>query len=100
MSLGTEKDWTEKEKLIARIISWGIIISVIITIVGGIWFGLELLLSGSEPSLAWFLALDWPYQVLIIGGLIVGILIGIIVFSLFIKKGQRFILNLLFKIEE
>jgi hypothetical protein len=96
----TEREWTYREKLVARVISWGIMISIVVIIVGSVWFGLELLISGTEPSLAWFFDLDWAFKVLIVGGLIVGILLGIIVFSVFIRKGQRFILNLLFKIDE
>ncbi len=95
-----DKEWTSKEKIIAKVISWGVILSVVVIIVGGMWFAMELLFSASEPSLSWFFLLDWPFQVLIIGGLILGVLLGIIVFSIFIRKGQRFILNLLFKIEE
>ncbi|MHA1278033.1 MAG: hypothetical protein ACTSQI_01595 [Candidatus Helarchaeota archaeon] len=95
-----EREWTYKEKLIARIISWGIISSIVLIIVGLIWFGLELLISGSEPNFTWFFTLDWAWRVLIIGAMIVGILVGIIIFSVFIRKGQRFILRLLFKIEE
>ena len=97
-----EKEWTEKEKLLARAISWGIIISVVLMIFGAVWTAADLLISYSQPSSTWdwFLGLDIAYQILMIGGLIVGALIGLIVFSIFIRKGQRFILNLLFKIEE
>ncbi|NVM56417.1 MAG: hypothetical protein HWN66_22150 [Candidatus Helarchaeota archaeon] len=95
-----EKEWTYKEKLIARIISWGIIISVVVIIVGSAWTGLEMVFSVSEPSMSWFFDLSLSYQIMIVGGLVVGILVGIILVSAFIRKGQRFILNLLFKIEE
>ncbi|TFG05550.1 MAG: hypothetical protein EU536_01550 [Promethearchaeota archaeon] len=96
-----EKNWTDKERLLARFISWGIIISVVLLICGGIWTTLEILIAPSSSSIgAWFLAQDWTIKVLIIGALIVGVLLGLIVFSVFIRKGQRFILNLLFKIEE
>jgi len=99
-----EQDWTSKEKIIARFISWGIIISVTIVIIGGIWTIIELLINPNPASqyalIIWFSGLDWWYQVLIIGALIVGIILGIIVFSIFLKRGQRFLLNLLFKIRQ
>ncbi len=99
--MDTEKEWTNAEKLIARVISWGIIISVVVVIVGSAWTALEIFVAPSGSSLSgWFAALGWEMQILIIGGLIVGVVIGIIIFSMFIRKGQRFILNLLFKIEE
>ena len=99
--MAADKEWTDKEKLLARIISWGIIISVVIMIFGAIWTVADLIISLSQPSStwAWFTGLEIAYQILIIGGLLVGALIGIIIFSIFIRKGQRFILDLLFKIE-
>ena len=100
-----DQEWTSSEKLIARVVSWGIIISITIVIFGGIWTILELLINISSPEtgfelLDWFINLDWYYQWLIIGVLIVGVIIGIIGFSLFLKRGQRFMLNLLFKINQ
>ena len=93
-------DWTGREKLIARVISWGIMVSIVIIITGGIWTAIELLINPSLPDFLWFTELEWTYQVLVIGGIIVGVVVGIIVFSIFIRRGQRFILNLLFKIED
>ncbi|NVM31157.1 MAG: hypothetical protein HWN65_20130 [Candidatus Helarchaeota archaeon] len=94
-------DWTGREKLIARVISWGIMISIVIIITGGIWTVIELLIYPTSPDFEWFINLgDWTYQVLVIGGILVGVVVGIIVFSIFIRRGQRFILNLLFKIED
>jgi len=96
-----EKEWTNVEKLIARVISWGIIISVVVVIVGSAWTALEIFVAPSGSSLSgWFTGLGWEMQTLIIGGLIVGAVIGVIIFSMFIRKGQRFILNLLFKIQD
>jgi hypothetical protein len=100
-----DREWTSKEKLIARIISWGIIISVAIIIVGGLWTAFEFIInfssSGSELEiLDWFISLDWMYKALVIGSLIVGAILGIIGFSIFLKRGQRFLLNLLFKIKQ
>ena len=99
-----EQEWTSNEKLIARIISWGIIISVTIIIVGGIYTILELLISLASPGsgseiIQWFLALEWWYQVLVFGILIVGVIVGMIAFSIFLKRGQKFLLNLFFKIK-
>jgi hypothetical protein len=102
--LQDEQEWTAAEKLIARFISWGIILSVTIIIVGGIYTLLEFLISYANPSsgkiIQWFLGLDWWYQVLVIGALIIGIILGMIGFSIFLKRGQRFLLNLLFKIKQ
>jgi len=103
--VGNEQVWTPQEEMIARIISWGIIISIAIMIVGGIWTVLEFIINFSEPSsqfalIDWFIGLEWTFKILIIGGLIIGIFIGVIAFSLFIRKGQKFLLNLLFKIKE
>ena len=100
-----DQEWTSSEKFIARFISWGIIISITIVIFGGLWTILELLINISNPEtgfelLDWFIALDWVYQVLIIGALIVGVILGMIGFSLFLKRGQKFLLNLLFKINQ
>lgn len=100
-----DQEWTSSEKLIARIISWGIIISITIVIFGGLWTILELLINITNPAtgfelLDWFIALDWYYQLLIFGGLIVGVIFGMIAFSLFLKRGQKFLLNLLFKINQ
>ena len=102
--MGQEREWTSKEKLIARFISWGIIGSVAIVIVGGIWTAIELIINisstGSELEiLDWFIDLDWIYQMLVIGVLIVAVILGMIGFSLFLKRGQRFLLHLLFKID-
>lgn len=98
--MGIDEDWTAREKLIARFISWGIIISVVLLMLGSGWTALEMFASPSDSDLGtWFITQGWQMQVLIVGGLIVGVLIGIFVFSIFIRKGQRFILNLLFKIE-
>jgi len=102
--MGQDRDWTSKEKFIARFISWGIIFSVLIIIVGGIWTLLELIINlsstGSELEiLDWFIDLDWVYQMLVIGGLIVGVILGVIGFSIFLKRGQKFLLHLLFKID-
>lgn len=99
--MGVNEEWTSKEKFIARIISWGIIIAVVLIIAGGSWTAIEYFINPSGSGLlAWITGQAWEIQVLIIGGLIVGILVGIFVFSIFIRKGQRFILDLLFKIEE
>ncbi|MDD1776593.1 MAG: hypothetical protein LUQ65_00365 [Candidatus Helarchaeota archaeon] len=100
-----EQEWTSKEKFIARFISWGIIISVSIVILGGLWTALELVIYFSNPGtgleiIDWFIALDWVYKLLIIGGLIVGAILGMIGFSIFLKRGQKFLLNLLFKIKQ
>lgn len=96
-----KQEWTNKERLIAKFISWGIIISVVVVIVGSVWTSLEIFVAPSGSSLSdWFISLGWEMQILIIGGLIVGAVVGIIVFSMFLRKGQRFILNLLFKIED
>lgn len=104
------EEWTSKEKFIARLLSWGIIVSITIVIVGGIYTMLEFLISFSSPSspsqiIDWFLGLSsmpngWVYQVLVFGVLIIGVILGMIGFSLFLKRGQRFLLNLLFKINE
>lgn len=96
-----EEEWTEKERLLARFISWGIIIAVILIMIGSGWTAIELGAAPSGSSLgSWFNSLGWEMQFFIFGGLIVGALVGIFVFSIFIRKGQKFILNLLFKIEE
>ena len=99
-----DRDWTSKEKFIASFISWGIIISVSIIIFGGLWTILELLINLSNPSsgyeiIDWFIGLDWVYKVLVIGALLVGVILGMIGFSIFLKRGQKFLLNLLFKIK-
>ena len=97
----TSKEWTDNEKLIARFIRWGIILSVVLIIVGGSWTAIELLLNPSASSFgAWFMAQDWTIQVLVIGALIVGVLVAVVLFSIFIRRGQKFLLNLLFKIED
>ena len=99
--MSVKEDWTQTEIWIARIISWGIIISVVLIIIGGAYTILEIFISPSGSSLStWFFDQAWEIQTLIIGGLIVGVLVGIVIFSIFIRKGQRFILNWLFKIEE
>jgi len=95
------EEWSDNERLIARFISWGIILSVVLIMIGGLWTVLEILITPSSSSIGdWFMVQDWTIQILIIGGLIVGILIGVIIFSVFIRKGQRYLLRLLFKIEE
>ena len=99
--MAVNEEWTTKEKLIARIISWGIIVGVVCVIGGGTWTAIEYFVDPSGAGLmAWIATQAWEVQILIIGALIVGILVGVFVFSIFIRKGQRFILNLLFKIEE
>jgi hypothetical protein len=99
-----EQEWTAREKLIARFISWGIIFSVTIIIVGGIWTTLEFIISyvnpGSGEIIQWFIDLDWAFQILVFGALIVGVILGMIGFSIFLKRGQKFLLNLLFKIKQ
>ncbi len=103
--MGNEREWTEREKLVASILSWGIILSIAIIIIGGMWTALEFIINFGETEsqfaiIDWFINQDWLTKTLIIGGLIMGTFIGVILFSIFIRKGQRFILRLLFKIDE
>jgi hypothetical protein len=98
--MGNESSWSEKEKLIARLISWGIIVSVVVIITGGIWTFVEFIAQLFQPSLSWFSSLDWPFQILVIGALIIGLIVGIVGFNIFVRRGQRFILHLLFKIND
>ena len=99
-NMGNEPSWSEKEKLVTRIISWGIIISIVVIITGGLWTFVEFIAQLFQPSGTWFNSLDWPFQVLIIGALVVGLILGIVGFNVFVRRGQRFILNLLFKIRD
>ena len=94
--------WTPRGKKVAKLISYGIMIAIVITLVGAIWSGIEVAIgvSGSATNfISWFLEQYWTYQVLIVGGLILGLFFGIIGFQIFIKKGQRFILKHIFKLD-
>ncbi|MFX1297135.1 MAG: hypothetical protein ACFFD2_20065 [Promethearchaeota archaeon] len=100
--MANKAEWTPRGKKVAKFLSYGIIISLVIVIIGSLWSCIDVILDLSESStdfLTWFLEQYWTYQVLIIGGLIIVIFIGIIGFSIFIRKGQRFIYKHIFKLE-
>jgi len=94
--------WTQLEKITAKIISWGLMVSMLIIIIGGllIIFELFLLPTGTNNFFALFTQLTTGLQLLIIFGSLAFLIFLSIVLVVFTKKGYKFILNLLFKIEE
>ena len=94
-------EWTERGKKVASLLSYGMILSIVIIIIGAVWTGLEILVSSGSGTnfIDWFLGLDWTLMVLVVGGLIVGAFVGIIGFQIFIRKGHRFFMKYIFKLE-
>lgn len=101
----TEIQWTKNEKRVASFLSWGIICSLVIILVGGLWTLIDILLLYINPDLElsileFFLELSTGVQILILGSAIGALFFLGIAFYLFIKRGHRYILKLLFKIKE
>jgi hypothetical protein len=96
--------WTRFEKLLAKIISLGIMISLMLTLIGGLWSLIDIfILYMGGYSLGsffnFFLDLTSGVQILLIFASLAGVLFLGIAFIIFLKKGYKFILHLLFKIE-
>ena len=94
--------WTYTEKITAKIICWGLMGSIIIMIIGGLWSLIDISLLGAGVSsfFDFFLELTTGIQLLLITSALAGILFLGISFIVFIKKGYKFFLHFLFKIEE
>ena len=94
--------WTTTEKLTAKFISWGIMISLIVIIFGGLWSLIEIFFSysGNTNFFTFFLELKMGIQILFIFSIFAGLFFLSIGFIIFVKKGYKFLLNLLFKIED
>ena len=97
---------TQQKETFARILSWGLIIAIVVILAGGIYMLFEMLITAGTGGLnvAGFLYIIWNTSnglfILILGGLVTGIFALILAFTLLIKSGQMFFLNLIFKIEQ
>ncbi|MHA1786211.1 MAG: hypothetical protein ACTSVY_05270 [Candidatus Helarchaeota archaeon] len=99
--------WSEdKKELFAKIMSWGIIAALLVIVIGAILFALDFGVStstGGGNIFGYFLLL-WTISnglfVMVLGAMITGLFALVLVFSLLLKSGQRFFLDLIFKIEE
>ena len=95
--------WSKYEKIAAKGISWSLMVSIIIMMVGGLWTLIDVLLlylGDTSSFISIFLQLTAGVQILLIFTALIGLLFLGIAFYMFIKKGFKFILNLLFKIED
>ena len=101
-------EWTMVEKSVARFLSGSMIVSIVIMLVGLIWTLVDIILlyfgSGAggflEVILAIFGELTIGVQLLLIFGVLFLLVLLGIAFYLFIKRGYKLFLNLLFKIED
>ncbi|MHA1271376.1 MAG: hypothetical protein ACTSPY_16400 [Candidatus Helarchaeota archaeon] len=94
--------WTLGEKVTAKIISWGFMSSIMIIIIGGLWSLIDIFISysGETNFFMFFLQLTTGVQILIIFAIFAGLFFLVIAFIMFVKKGYKYLLNLLFKIED
>ncbi|MHA1231710.1 MAG: hypothetical protein ACTSRP_18780 [Candidatus Helarchaeota archaeon] len=94
--------WTQTEKITAKVISWGFMASFIIMIVGGLWSLVDIFFSytGNTGFFDFFLSLTTGVQVLLIFMTFAGIFFLALALIIFVKKGYKFLLTFLFKIED
>ena len=96
---------TSQKETFARILSWGLIIAIVVILAGGIYMLFEMLIQAGTggTNVLGFFYIIWNTSnglfVLILGGVVTGIFALILTFTLLIKSGQMFFLNMIFKIE-
>ncbi|MBD3229012.1 MAG: hypothetical protein GF329_12555 [Candidatus Lokiarchaeota archaeon] len=96
-------NWTDAEKITAKIITAGIMASLVVVIVGGIWTLFEIIFISIYPITSFFdffLSLSNGVQIFLIFAGFLILIFFIIALILLVRRGYKFVLHFLFKIEE
>jgi hypothetical protein len=84
---------------IAKFFYIWLVVAIIITILGFLWFGGEVLF-GQGLVFDWFMALQLGWQIAVVGALLAGLFFLLVYFFGLFKKGENAIFNLTFKIKQ
>lgn len=96
-------NWTKTEKITAKIITAGIMASLVIIIIGCLWTFFEIIFISMFPITSffdYFLNLNTGMQIFLIFAGFLILIFFLIALILLVKRGYKFVLHFLFKINE